>query len=160
MSELWRRLLCLFRRGRLSRDLEEKMQFHLDMKLRQNRQAGLAEPEARYAARRQFGNATLLKERSAEMWGWTSVERVGQDPEPPAMGCVAEMIERRSPYGGKFGHNIACSTGIEDWRRCSREVVTVMCQGIASRRDLETNRRLRPLHETPLRLIGCSHWRK
>lgn len=78
MSELWRRLLCLVRRGRLNRELEEEMQFHLDMKARQNHEAGLADLEAQYAARRQFGNATLLKERSTEVWGWASIERVGQ----------------------------------------------------------------------------------
>lgn len=79
LGEIWRRLLFLFRRRQFDRDLEEEMQFHLDMKARQNLEAGLAGPEARYAARRQFGNATYLKERSSEMWTWGSLETVAQD---------------------------------------------------------------------------------
>ena len=35
--------------------------------------------EAEYAARRQFGNVTLIKERSREVWGWTWIETLLQD---------------------------------------------------------------------------------
>jgi hypothetical protein len=31
MSELWRRLRILFRRDRFDRELDEEMQFHLEM---------------------------------------------------------------------------------------------------------------------------------
>jgi hypothetical protein len=79
MSELWRRLRMLFRRERFDRDLEEEMRFHLEMKARQNREAGMDVQEARYAAMRRFGNGTRLSERSREAWGWGPLERIGQD---------------------------------------------------------------------------------
>jgi predicted permease len=79
LGELWRKLLFLIRRRELERDLEEEMQFHADRKAEAYRDAGMSIEEARYAARRRFGNATLLAERSREIWGWLWLERLGQD---------------------------------------------------------------------------------
>ncbi len=79
MSELWRRLRVLLRRERFDSDLEEEMQAHVEMQAEENEANGIEPEEARYAARRQFGNATLLKERSRDTWGWASVERLSQD---------------------------------------------------------------------------------
>jgi hypothetical protein len=56
MSELWQRLRVLFRRGQFDRDLEEEMQFHLEMQAEENHGNGISAEESRYAARRQFGN--------------------------------------------------------------------------------------------------------
>jgi hypothetical protein len=39
------------------------MRFHLEMKAEENLAAGMLPEDARYAARRQFGNQTLLRER-------------------------------------------------------------------------------------------------
>ena len=82
MSELFRRLVYLFRRQRLDRELDEEMQFHLRMK-EKARGAG--------AARRQFGNFTLWKEVSREMWGWSSFDKLMQDVR------YALRTMRRSP---------------------------------------------------------------
>src|SRR5262249_55711643 len=41
--------------------------------------SGMAAEEAHYAARRQFGNQTRLKEASREMWSLTSIETLIQD---------------------------------------------------------------------------------
>jgi len=79
MREFGRRLSVLFRRGRFERDLEEEMQFHFEMQAEENQANGMAAKEARYAARRQFGNAAALKEAGWEMWGWASAERFFQD---------------------------------------------------------------------------------
>jgi putative ABC transport system permease protein len=79
VSKLLRRLFFLFRQRRFNDDLEQEMRFHLEMKAQEKREAGMDAQEARYAARRQFGNPTLLKERSREMWGWGWLETVGQD---------------------------------------------------------------------------------
>ena len=79
MGELWRRWRCLLSRDRLARELEEEMQFHLQMKAQQNRDAGMRAEEAGYAARRQFGNATLLAESSRGAWGWRWPEALAQD---------------------------------------------------------------------------------
>src|SRR5215472_13617585 len=71
MRELWRRLRFLFDRDRFESDLDEEIRFHLAMKAQKTGDA--------YAARRQFGNAGILKEVSREMWGWASLERLWRD---------------------------------------------------------------------------------
>ncbi len=70
LGELLRRLRHVVRKRRFERELEDEIAFHLDMKARENRESGAGEDEARYAARRQFGNATLLREVSRNAWGW------------------------------------------------------------------------------------------
>src|SRR5262245_57859915 len=79
IRQLWGRLLSLARRGRLEREMEEEMRFHLDMQVEENLKAGMAAEDARYAARRQFGNQTWLKEASREMWSLNSIETLIQD---------------------------------------------------------------------------------
>jgi len=51
------------------------MRLHLEMKA----DAGGGNKDARYAARRQFGNPMLLREQSREMWGWVWLETLMQD---------------------------------------------------------------------------------
>ena len=79
LGELWRRLKFIFRRGQFQQELREEMQFHLEMKARALREAGVAPAEAGPAAQRQFGNTLLLRESSREAWGWTALETVLQD---------------------------------------------------------------------------------
>jgi putative ABC transport system permease protein len=79
ISQLWRRLLSLLRRRRYEREMEEEMRFHLEMQIEQNLEAGMATEEAHYAAERQFGNQTWLKEVSREMWSLNSIEALIQD---------------------------------------------------------------------------------
>ena len=56
LTELWNRLLGLFRRGEIDRDLEEEMRFHVEMQAREHVEAGMSEAEARRAAHQAFGN--------------------------------------------------------------------------------------------------------
>jgi macrolide transport system ATP-binding/permease protein len=49
------------------------------MKAQENAEAGMEPLEARYAARRQFGNQTWLKEASREMWSVRFIETLMQD---------------------------------------------------------------------------------
>src|SRR5215510_10902769 len=79
ISQLWRQLFSLLRRGRYEREMEEEMRFHLEMQIDQNLASGMAAEEAHYAARRQFGNQTWLKEASREMWSLNSIETLIQD---------------------------------------------------------------------------------
>jgi hypothetical protein len=79
IAELWRRLLFLLRRGQVDRELEEEMQLHLEMKVEENMGRGMSPEQAHYAALRQFGNQTLLREVSHEMWGLRSLETFWQD---------------------------------------------------------------------------------
>jgi predicted permease len=79
LNRQWLRITTLWRRRELDRDLEEEMAFHLAMREEKNREAGVAGAEARYAARRKFGNVCNVKERSREMWTFPSMESFWQD---------------------------------------------------------------------------------
>lgn len=78
-SQFWLRLKTLFLRKKLDRDLEEELAFHLAMKEERNLAAGMEADDARYSARRQFGNKTSWKERTREMWTFVSIETLWQD---------------------------------------------------------------------------------
>ena len=78
-GELWRRVLFFCRRNRMAKDLEEEMRFHMALRANKLSEQDCDSTEAVYAARRRFGNETLLKEVSREMWGWISIERFLQD---------------------------------------------------------------------------------
>src|SRR5215470_1854215 len=79
LLQLWRKLFFYLRRDQFDRELEEEMRFHLETKAQENAEAGMEPEEARYAAQRQFGNQTLLREVSREMWGVRSIETLFQD---------------------------------------------------------------------------------
>jgi predicted permease len=79
VSQLWHRLLSLLRRRRHEREMEEAMRFHLEMQIEQNLEGGMEPENARYAAERQFGNQTWLKEVSREMWSVRFFETLMQD---------------------------------------------------------------------------------
>jgi hypothetical protein len=70
---LWRH------RKRREQDLERELRSDLELEAEEQRENGLSAEDARYAARRAFGNTTLLKETTREMWGWTFLEQCGQD---------------------------------------------------------------------------------
>jgi predicted permease len=46
---------------------------------REQIEEGVAPEEARYAARRRFGNEIIVREESREMWGWSWLEHLLQD---------------------------------------------------------------------------------
>src|SRR5436309_13125307 len=72
--KVWARMKALFRRRQLERDLDEELAFHLAMREEKKRAAGMAAADARYSARREFGNATRVKEICREMWSFASLE--------------------------------------------------------------------------------------
>jgi len=67
------------RRKARERDLDRELRAHLDLETEEHRDDGLPVDQAHYAAQRALGNATLIKEVTRDMWGWTSVERLWQD---------------------------------------------------------------------------------
>ncbi len=78
-NQTWLRIKTLWKRPQLDRDLEEEVAFHLALRAEKNRLAGITPEESHYAARRQFGNPTSVKERSREMWTLVSLEGLFQD---------------------------------------------------------------------------------
>ncbi|MGH9743275.1 MAG: ADOP family duplicated permease [Candidatus Acidiferrum sp.] len=68
-----------WRRQKRESELEEELQSHLDMAAQDRTDRGETQEAARDAARREFGNMSLIKEVTREMWGWDSFERLVQD---------------------------------------------------------------------------------
>jgi len=71
VQRLWLRLQNLLHRQRSAQRLDDEIQFHLDQQIAENIAAGMRREEARYAARKTFGNVTWVKEEVHVMWGWT-----------------------------------------------------------------------------------------
>jgi predicted permease len=74
----WRKLGVLLRRKQFGGELDEEMQFHREQVARELEEQGMSREDARYAAMRQFGNATRLREKSHEVMGFR-IETVAQD---------------------------------------------------------------------------------
>ncbi|PYV64259.1 MAG: permease, partial [Acidobacteria bacterium] len=79
LSELLRRLWMLMRRKQFDADLKEEMRLHLELREQEQIQTGLSPREARQAASRRFGNATVLKQKSHMAWGWDWLESFVHD---------------------------------------------------------------------------------
>jgi predicted permease len=60
-------------------ELEEEVRSHLEMAAQDRAERGEAHQEAERAARREFGNVSLVKEVTRDVWSWGSVERLTQD---------------------------------------------------------------------------------
>jgi macrolide transport system ATP-binding/permease protein len=79
MIAVWLRIKAVFRRRQLDRDLDDELQFHRAMREQKLAESGVPAEEARYAARREFGNATRTKEINREMWTFPFLETLWQD---------------------------------------------------------------------------------
>jgi putative ABC transport system permease protein len=78
-NRAWLRGKTLWKHPQLDRELNDEVAFHLAMRELKNRAAGMDADEARYAARRQFGNATGVKDRTLSLWRWEAIEALWQD---------------------------------------------------------------------------------
>ena len=79
MIALFRKLLWLVQRRRREDEIPEELQFHLDEEAGERQAAGLSPEQAFWAARRELGNVTLVRESTRAMWTWAFVEQFGQD---------------------------------------------------------------------------------
>ena len=79
MISLLRRLTWWVQRRRKEDDLREELQFHLEEEAGERRADGLPEDQARWAACRDLGNVTLLREDARTLWSWTPLEQCAQD---------------------------------------------------------------------------------
>jgi hypothetical protein len=69
----------LFSRHRLNNDLSEEIREHLEEKIEELVASGMSRKEAAHAARREFGNVTLIEEDSRAAWRWPSLENFLMD---------------------------------------------------------------------------------
>ncbi|WP_420236735.1 ABC transporter permease [Telmatobacter bradus] len=79
LQELLRRVWFWFGADRFNREMEEEMRFHMEQRASQLRAEGASDEEATRAARLRFGNTALLRDRTRAAWGWSVLDRLGQD---------------------------------------------------------------------------------
>ena len=66
----------LLTRGRMARDVADEIDLHLEEKIDELMAAGMTREAASAAARRAFGNVTLVREESREIWRWRPLDDV------------------------------------------------------------------------------------
>jgi predicted permease len=69
----------LLSRHRRYHELSESIREHLDEKIAGLMDRGMTRDEAEHRARREFGNVTLIEERSREVWQWPTLESILAD---------------------------------------------------------------------------------
>ena len=72
-------LFSRFFRNRRYDDISVSIQEHIDERVDELMEEGMLRDEAERAARRDFGNVTLLRERSREVWQWRRLESLLMD---------------------------------------------------------------------------------
>jgi putative ABC transport system permease protein len=79
IASLLRRLRYLLSRDSATRELEEEMRLHRQLRAESLASNGLREGEASAEAARRFGNGTRKTEESRDAWGFGSADAFGQD---------------------------------------------------------------------------------
>ena len=99
IQQIIRRLRFLLRKERESRELEEELEFHRQMRTEKLRQEGTGAEESVRLARIKLGNKTVLKEKSISMWEWTWITNIGKDVRYTCRSLVRSPIfTTSSPY--------------------------------------------------------------
>src|SRR5215813_8003799 len=79
LRKLFHRLRASLRRGKVEREMERELRFHLEMETAENIRRGMSEEEARRAALRSFGGVERVKEEYLDLSRLRWVEGVWQD---------------------------------------------------------------------------------
>jgi predicted permease len=69
----------LFSRSRRYHDLSASIQEHIQERTEELTDEGMPRAQAERTARREFGNVTLIEERSREVWQWATLESILTD---------------------------------------------------------------------------------
>ena len=73
------RLTGVSRRRDREKELDRELESHLELEAEEQQESGMPAEEARYAARRAFGNTTLVQENVREIWSVMWLERFARD---------------------------------------------------------------------------------
>jgi len=68
-----------WRKGKRDADLERELRSDLELEEEEHRENGLSPEEARYAAKRAFGNPGLIREQTRAVWSWNWMESLARD---------------------------------------------------------------------------------
>jgi hypothetical protein len=98
---------CLLRRRRREEELEEEVQAHLRMAAQERVAQGETAEQARASAVREFGNVTLVKETTRDMWGWGLWETLLHD-----LSDGARSLRRRPGFTIAAGLSLALGIGV------------------------------------------------
>ena len=79
LRELFHRLRASLRRGKVEREMDAEMRFHLEMETAENIRRGMSEEEARRAALRSFGGVEQTKEAYRDLSRFRWIEEIWQD---------------------------------------------------------------------------------
>ena len=69
----------LWRQKRRNQELREEVQAHLTLAETEEMASGRTRKQAQIAARREFGNVTLVEETTRDVWGWRWLTDLSQD---------------------------------------------------------------------------------
>jgi predicted permease len=89
-----------WRIGKRNADLERELQSDLQLEEEEQREHGIAPEEARYAALRAFGNPSVIREQTREVWSWDRLETLLRDlrisirtlARQPGFSAVAMLV--------------------------------------------------------------------
>jgi predicted permease len=79
MTSFFRKFTWWRQRRRKEDEFSEELKFHLAEEAGERRADGLSAGQARWAALRDLGNVTLLREDTRTLWSWILLEQLAQD---------------------------------------------------------------------------------
>ena len=96
-----------WRRRRREAELDDEIRGHLAMAAREHEAHGESPREAAYAARREFGNATLVKEITRSMWRGERLADLGRD-----LRVAVRSLRRRPGFSAVVIGTLALGLGV------------------------------------------------
>jgi len=106
MISLFRKFTWWVQRRRKEAELCEELQFHLAEETDERQADGLTEDQATWAARRDLGNVTLLREDTRTLWTWTPLEQLAQD-----LRYALRMMFKNRPFTALAALSLALGIG-------------------------------------------------